>query len=164
VTGATGERRVTVRPATWRDWGWLLRQGLSPELVGRQYHWAETPLQLVIAPLRGAARPGGPRGIVEVDGRRAGWIGRNPVSGNLEYFLVPWARGGVGRRAIAEFLRTGRPGDPPRRFFVSKDNGRSRAALLGAFADLGWREGVEFEVTGGRAGWWISVGPGPAGP
>jgi len=158
------QRQVAVRPATWADWAWLVRRGLDPELVGRQYHWAEAPLQLLIAPLRGLPRPGGPRAVIEVGGRRAGWIGRNPLSGNLEYFLAPWARGGVGRRAIAEFLRSGRRADPPRRFFVSRRNERSRAALLGAFADLGWVDGVDFEVEAGRAGWWISVGPGPADP
>ncbi|HEX7132292.1 MAG TPA: hypothetical protein VF228_06930, partial [Iamia sp.] len=95
------ERQVVVRPATARDWWWLTRAGLAPELVGRQYHWAETPLQVLIAPARGTPLRPGPRSIIEVDGRRAGYIGRNPLSGNLEYLLARWARGGgVGTRAI----------------------------------------------------------------
>ena len=150
-------RSVAVRPTRPGDWLWLTRLGLSPELVGRQYHWAETPLQLVIAPLRGAVLPPGPRCTIEVDGRRAGYIGRNPLSGNLEYTLQPWARGGTGNQAITAFLRDHRAGDRPRAFFVSHRNPRSLAALHRALGDLGWVEGRQFHTRDGRHGWRITV-------
>lgn len=150
-------RSVSVRPATRGDWAWLTRAGLAPEMIGVQYHWAETPLQLAIAPLRGTAVRSGPRCIIEVDGRRAGYIGRNPLSGNLEYFLQPWARGGVGVPAITELLRDQLIGDQPRAFFVSHHNDRSLAALHRAFAALGWHEGDEFTTADGRHGRRITV-------
>jgi hypothetical protein len=135
----------------------LLGAGLSPELAGNQYTWIEAPLQLVIAPLRALGRPRGPSAIIEVDGRRAGYIGRNPLSGNLEYWLRPWARGGVGRRAIVAFLRDGRPGDRARRFHVGYANERSHAVLRAALDELAWREGVDFQVIEGRFGWEVHV-------
>ncbi len=148
VTAVGVEREVVVRPAAAGDWWWLTRAGLAPELVGRQYHWAETPLQVLIAPTRGTPLRAGPRAVIEVDGRRAGYIGRNPLSGNLEYFLAPWARGGVGARAIAAFLRHGRPGDRSRAFVVSHHNARSAAALRRALDAAGAR----YEVVPGRWG------------
>lgn len=157
-----GARAVVVRATTRADAGWLLRAGLSFELAGRQYTWWEWPLQLVIAPLRAAGRPAGPSCLIEVDGRRAGYIGRNPLSGNLEYFVQPWARGGVGGRAIATFLADHRAGDRPRRFHVSFANERSLAALRRAMGSLGWTEGDEFRVDRGRFGWEVHVGAGPA--
>jgi len=157
VAAMSGEREVRVRPASSRDWWWLTRQGLSPELIGRQYHWAEAPLQLYIAPARGTPARKGPKAVIEVDGRRAGYIGRNPLSGNLEYFLAPWARGGVGTRAITQFLATGRHGDRHRAFFVSHRNTRSREALLRAFGALGWVDGDDYRIDDGRLGWRITV-------
>lgn len=149
---------VTVRPCTRRDWWWLTKAGLAPELAGTQYHWAETPLQLGIAPTRGLPLRPGPRSVIEVDGRRAGYIGRSPLSGNLEYFLAPWARGGgVGTHAITQFLSHQRVGDQPRTFFVSHHNPRSRAALERAMATLGWSEGDGYTTTDGRFGWRITV-------
>lgn len=151
------DRTVAVRPASAGDWWWLTRAGLAPEMVGVQYHWAEAPLQLGIAPTRGSALRRGPRCIIEVDGRRAGYIGRNPLSGNLEYFLQPWARGGTGVRAIAAFLRDHRAGDRERSFFVSSKNARSRGALDRAFARLGWQEGEEFTIQPVRFGVQVTV-------
>lgn len=141
------------RPAGWDDWWWLTRTGLSPELVGRQYHWAEMPLQLVIAPLRGAPWPRGPRWLVEVDGRRAGYVGRNPLSGNVEYLLRPWARGGGrGGAAITAFLRADREDGRPSTFFVAHHNARSRAALVRSLEAVGRAEGEGYAVADGRHG------------
>lgn len=154
-------RQVVVRRVGWADVPWLCGAGLSPELVGRQYHPLETPLQLVVAPARAVLGPRGPAAVVEVDGRRAGYIGRNPLSGNLEYFLRPWARGGgVGRVAITELLTRHRPGDRPRRFFVSARNDRSLRALLGALDAMGWQEGTDYWVDRSRFGRevWVGVG------
>lgn len=145
----------------WRDWPWLAGRGLALGKVGTQYHWAETPLQIYIAPMRATLGPRGPASLIVVDGRRAGYIGRNPLSGNLEYFLEPWARGGVGRAAISQFLRRGRPGDKPRRFVVSHGNERSRRALLAAFAAIGWTEGDQYWTEDARLAWHVWVGPGP---
>lgn len=158
VAGVEGAARtVEVRPVVVGDWWWLTRAGLARELVGTQYHRAEAPLQLLIAPTRPTPLRPGPRCIVEVGGRRAGYIGRNPLSGNLEYFLQPWARGGTGGRAIEAFLAHHRPGDRPRAFFVSHANPRSKAALEGSLRRLGWVEGPDYEVADGRHGWRITV-------
>jgi len=152
------ERTVSVRRARGRDWAWLTRAGLSPEKAGVQYHLVELPLQLFVAPARGTPIRPGPRCIIEVDGRRAGYIGRNPLSGNLEYFLERWARGGgTGSRAIAAFLRDHRRGDRDRAFFVSRKNPRSRAALDRAFAELGWREDEDVTTRHARLGQRITV-------
>lgn len=144
---------VELNAVGWRDAAWLLAIGLDPELIGVQYHPAEAPLQLVIAPLRAALGPFVAACIVTVDGRRAGYIGRSPLSGNYEYLLRPAARsGGVGRRMIREFLAHHRTGDRSRAFFVSHRNERSLRALLGALADLGWHEGADYSVVDGRHG------------
>lgn len=153
-----------MRAATASDWRWLTKAGLAPEMVGVQYHWAETPLQLFIAPARGSAIRPGPRCIIEVDGRRAGYIGRSPLSGNVEYFLQPWARGGTGTAAIAAFLRDHRRGDRARAFFVSKKNRTSLGALSKAFAQLGWSEGQQYTTRSVKMGWRIIIGPGDPDP
>jgi hypothetical protein len=150
-------REVVVRPVAWRDWFWLTAQGLSWRKVNHQYTWMEAPLQLYIAPMRATLGPRGPAAVVEVDGRRAGYIGRNPLSGNLEYFLQAWARGGTGGQAIVAFLRDHRGGDRSRFFFVSHKNERSRRALLGSFARLAWVEGEQYWIEDGRLGWKIHV-------
>jgi hypothetical protein len=143
---------VVVRAATGDDTAWLLLAGLDPEKIGRQYHWLEAPLQLYIAPARAVLGPRGPAAIVEVDGRRAGYIGRNPLSGNLEYFLQPWARGrGVGSVVIEEFLASHRPKDRQRRFVIKHGNERSMHALRRALARLGWVDGVDYWTSDGRA-------------
>jgi len=157
----TGAHGVRLAPVRWRDVGWLVAVGLDPELVGRQYHWAETPLQLVAAPLRGLLASHVAARLVWVDGRRAGYIGRSPLSGTYEYLLRPWARsGGVGRRMIAEFLAHHRRADRARCFFVSGANERSMAALRGALADIGWTEGTEYRVVPARFGRRVWVQPG----
>ncbi len=66
------EREVQVRSVRYSDALWLVSVGFDPEKIGRQYHWAETPLQLYIAPARALLGPRGPAAIVEVHGRRAG--------------------------------------------------------------------------------------------
>ena len=153
------DRHVTVRPASRDDWWWLTKEGLAPAMVGVQYHPAEAPLQLLIAPTRGTGLRSGSRCIIEVDGVRAGYIGRNPLSGNLEYFLRPWARGGTGTTASAIFLRDHRSGDRRRAFFVSSKNERSRRALERAFDRLGWHEGDQYAIAPARMGWRITVAP-----
>ncbi len=157
LLGMTPERDVVLRSVRWADWPWLTAQGLSFSKVGSQYHWLEAPLQLYIAPMRATLGPRGPAAVVEVDGRRAGYIGRNPLSGNLEYFLQPWARGGSGRAVIAGFLRDHRPHDRERAFFVAHKNERSLRALLGALATLGWHEGDEYSLDDARLGTYVRV-------
>ena len=145
-------RAIALRSVGRFDWPWLTRQGFAFSKIGAQYHWAETPLQLYIAPMRATLGPRGPAAIVEVDGRRAGYIGRNPLSGNLEYFLQPWARGGTGTAVIATFLREHRTHDRERAFFVAHKNERSRRALIGALSSIGWREGAEYRIETDRFG------------
>jgi len=145
-------RTVALRSVRWRDWPWLTVQGLAFSKVGSQYHWAEAPLQLYIAPMRATLGPRGPAAIVVVDGRRAGYIGRNPLSGNLEYFLQPWARGGTGAVMIGAFLREHRPHDRERAFFVSHKNERSRRSLVGALTAIGWEQGTHYRIEPGRFG------------
>lgn len=153
---------MRLRAVTWRDWPWLTREGLRPSRIGEQYSWPEAPLQLYVAPARATLGPAGPAAIVVVDGRDAGYIGRNPLSGNLEYFLAAWARGGSGTEMVVRFLRDHRTGDRPRLFFVAAKNERSLATLRRAFERLGWNEGDQYRLERGRRGWRVHVGPGPA--
>ena len=141
-----------VRAVRRDDAAWLLRVGLDPEKIGRQYHWAETPLQLYIAPARALLGPRGPAAVIEVDGRRAGYVGRNPLSGNFEYFLQPWARGrGAGSAAIGAFLAEHRGVDRRRRFVIKHGNDRSLRSLQRALDAIGWREGDDYWFEDGRA-------------
>ncbi len=156
----TPSASVTVRGVRRGDRPWLVAVGLDPEKIGRQYHWAETPLQLWCAPARALPSRRRPAAIIEVDGRRAGYVGANPLSGNLEYFLQPWARGrGAGPVAIAAFLAGHRHGDRARRFVVSHANARSLAALRRAFELLGWREGSDYRMVVGRGSTSVWVRP-----
>jgi hypothetical protein len=145
---------VALRAIGWGDVLWLVGHGLDPRKVGEQYHWFEAPLQLYIAPARALLGVRRPACVIERDGRRAGYVGPNPLSGNLEYFLAPWARGdGAGRAAITAYLLGHRAGDRPRRFHVSYGNERSKRALLAAMAAAGWRQGIDYRVDEGRHGW-----------
>ena len=155
--------RVRLRRARAADVGWLLGVGLDPEKIGSQYHWVETPLQLGVAPARALLAARRPAAVVEVDGRRAGYVGPNPLSRNLEYFVQPWARGGVGATIVATYLAGFRAGDGPRRFFVSSRNERSMRTLRTAFARLGWEEGREGRIEPAPPGSLVWVPAGPAG-
>jgi len=151
-------RDVRLVPVRAADVCWLMAIGLDPELIGVQYHRAETPLQLVISPLRAITAPFVTARLVWVDGRRAGYIGRSPLSGNYEYLLRPWARGGgIGRRVIVDFLAHHRAGDRSRAFFVSAKNPRSMAALRRSLDQLGWVEGTDFDVLPVRFGQRVQV-------
>ncbi|MCX7620545.1 MAG: hypothetical protein N2037_06835 [Acidimicrobiales bacterium] len=152
----SGDRRLVLRSATWADSLWLLLEGLDPRKIGEQYSVWEAPLQLLVAPLRAFSAPWRRTvaAIVEVDGRRAGYIGPNPLSANLEYFVARWARGGIGRRLIATYLGEFRRSDRSRRFFISYRNERSKAALLGALGQLGWSD---YRVEARRHGWHVII-------
>jgi hypothetical protein len=140
-------RSVQIRPVRPQDAVWLARTALRREFAGVQYSWLEAPLQLVAAPLRAALGPFVTACVILVDGRRAGYIGRSPLSGNYEYFVVSEARGGgTGKRAIAEFLAHHRAGDKARRFIVRRSNERSLRALIGALDEIGWTEGDDYSV------------------
>lgn len=154
-------REVRLRSIRSRDVVWLTLQGLAFSKIGSQYHWAETPLQLLVAPLRAVSGPRRSAALIEVDGRRAGYIGPNPLSGNIEYFVAPWARGGVGTASIATYLREHRRGDRARAFFVAHHNQRSLRALVGAFEQVGWTERRDYRVDDGKLGWRVRVRPGP---
>lgn len=143
---------MVVRRCRREDRGWLLRAGLDPEKAGTQYSWAEVPLQLVIAPGRAALCTRAPAAIVEVDGRRAGYIGPNPLSKNLEYFLQPWARGGRGAATVAGWFRLFPHRAAPVRLFVSSKNDRSLRSLQRGLAQLGWADGHEYRVEPARFG------------
>ncbi len=158
---ARPEHRVALRGPRRSDLPWLAAVGLDPEKIGSQYHWVEAPLQLGIAPARALLATRRPVAVVEVDGRRAGYIGPNPLSRNLEYFVQPWARGGVGAAIVAGYLDGFRAGDRPRRFFVSSSNERSMRTLRTAFDRLGWAEGLEVRVEPASHGSYVWV---PAGP
>lgn len=150
---------MSLRRARWRDVPWLCAVGLDPEKVGRQYHVAEAPLQLVVAPARAllAAGTRRPAAVVEVEGRRAGYIGPNPLSGNIEYFLQPWARGGTGSAVVSRYLGDFRGPDRQRRFFVAAGNERSLATLHSAFRRLGWQEHSDWWASRARHGTHVHV-------
>ncbi|MFZ4518544.1 MAG: GNAT family N-acetyltransferase [Microthrixaceae bacterium] len=153
-------RTVHLRRARPTDAAWLAAVGLDPEKIGSQYHLVEAPLQLVVAPARAFAAPRAPAAVIEVDGRRAGYVGPNPLSRNLEYFLQPWARGGTGTAAVTGYLRHFRAGDRARRFFVATSNERSMTVLLRACAAVGWQEGREVRIETARHGRWVWIPPG----
>jgi len=155
------DRDVDLRRARTADLAWLVAVGLDPEKIGSQYHWAEAPLQVGVAPARALLARRRPAAVVVVDGRRAGYIGPNPLSRNLEYFVQPWARGGVGAAIVARYLEGFRSGDRPRRFFVATHNDRSMRTLRTAFDRLGWAEGQEVRIEPATHGSYVWV---PAGP
>ena len=85
----------------------------------------------MIAPLRALGLPPGPSYVIERDGERVGYIGRNPLSGNLEYFVRAAARGGVGKAAVTAFLAEWRssgdwPGPTTRAIAGRAGSGRPR--------------------------------------
>jgi hypothetical protein len=130
---------VAIERPSFQDQMWLLAAGFDPEKVGSQYSIAEAPLQLIIAPLRALRARRKPAFIVRVDGKRAGYIGPNPLSGNIEYFVQPWARGGIGAEIIAAyFRRVPSPREHVLRFFVAGHNARSRRALVKALEAVNW--------------------------
>jgi hypothetical protein len=125
---------VTLTRIVARDVPFLLRSGLDPERRGVQYPKHEYRKQFRIAPLRYWQRRTRPLSrIIRVDNRRAGYVGLNPLSENIEYYLMPWARGGVGGRAVEAYLREVLPFDVPKHAFMLAGNDRSvntfRAAL-----------------------------------
>ena len=149
-----------VRPCGPHDRWWLLRAGLDPEKIGSQYSWPEAPLQLLIAPWRAAVCTRRRAALAEVDGRPAGYIGPNPLSKNLEYFLQPWARGGRGAALVEGYFRLFPAREVAERFFVSAKNVRSLRALERGLGAVGWSEGDQYVVTTARFGRYVVVGPG----
>lgn len=153
--------RVQLRQVRLSDFKWLTRTALRREFAGVQYSWIEWPLQPIAAPLRAALGPFVPACIVLVDGTPAGYIGRSPLSGNLEYFLMEWAQGrGIGRKAIVAFLMHHRAGDKARKFVIRKKNRRSLRVLLGALDELDWVEGKDYRMRSNPLHVVIEVGEG----
>jgi hypothetical protein len=145
-------RGVVVRSVRRADVPWLIAAGLSPEKIGRHYHWMQAPLQLYVAPTRALLGPRGPAAIVELDGRRAGYVGRNPLSGHLEYFLQPWAQEcGAEATVLREFLVKHRRNDRERRLVIERGDVRALLAVEGALRRLGWVERCDYRVIEGGA-------------
>ncbi len=152
---------VKLRRVRLSDFGWLTKTALAREFAGVQYSWFEWPLQPLSAPMRAALGPFVPACLILVDDRRAGYIGRSPLSGHIEYFILEWAQGrGVGRRAIAEFLAHHRAGDRARKFVVRRGNKRSLRVLQGALDELGWVEGKDYTIRRRTLTTVVEVGPG----
>lgn len=152
---------VKLRKVRVSDFRWLTKTALRREFAGVQYSWLEWPLQPIAAPLRSAFGPFVPACVILVDDIPAGYIGRSPLSGNLEYFLMGWAQGrGVARKAIAEFLAHHRAGDKARKFVVAKKNKRSLSVLRGALDELGWDEATDYQINKRRLRTVVTVGPG----
>lgn len=151
---------VKLRPVRPKDFKWLTKTALKREFAGVQYSWIEWPLQPIAAPVRAALGPFVPACVILVDGKPAGYIGRSPLSGNLEYFLLSWAQGrGVGRKAIAEFLAHHRAGDKARKFVIRKKNKRSLRVLQGALDELGWSEKSDYTIAKKPLRTTVEVGP-----
>ncbi len=148
------DRVVTLSRITWRDVPFLVTSGLHRERAGVQYPRSEYRAQFRIAPLRYFNRTTRTvSSIVRVDGRRAGYVGLNPLSTNIEYYLVPWARGGVGRRAIVTYLRTHLPFEEDKFAFMIAGNARSVHVFRSALHELGLSDPEtfrHFEYPGGQ--------------
>lgn len=152
---------VKLRQVRLTDFKWLTRTALRRQFAGVQYSWLEWPLQPIAAPLRAALGPFVPACVILVDGRPAGYIGRSPLSGNLEYFLLDWAQGrGAGRKAIAQFLAHHRAGDRERKFVIRKKNKRSLRVLQGALDELGWSEKSDYKITQRLLNTTVEIGSG----
>jgi hypothetical protein len=158
------ERGVSLTAITIADLPFLVVSGLDRERVGVQYPRSDYRKQFKIAPLRyfrtdtrHLSR------IVRVEGRRAGYVGLNPLSRNIEYYLQPWARGGVGRRAIEEYLREVLPFDVDKHAFMLDGNDRSVHVFRTALALLGLLEKTDFEyfVYPGGSGFRLLAGARP---
>lgn len=163
----TTDRSVKLRPISWRDLPFLCISGLDRERIGVQYDAKDYWQQFKIAPLRFFRRESREMSfIIWVDGRRGGFVGINPMSRNIEYYLQPWARGGVGTVAVREFLTRSLPFDEERSAFMIGTNTRSQATLRNVLVSLGLVAGVdyeEYEINNYR-GFTIRVGAKPNSP
>jgi hypothetical protein len=148
------DRAVTLTEITWRDLLFLVTSGLQPDRAGVQYPRSEYRAQFRIAPLRYFNRTTRAQSsIIRVDGRRAGYVGLNPLSTNIEYYLVPWARGGVGGRAVVSYLRTRLPFEHDKFAFMLAGNDRSVHVFRSALHQLGLSDPAtfrHFEYPGGQ--------------
>ena len=148
------DRVVTLTRITLRDLPFLVISGLHRDRAGVQYPRSEYRKQLRIAPMRYFNRTTRAQSnIIRVDDRRAGYIGLNPLSTNIEYYLVPWARGGVGSQALDAYLRAHLPFGEAKHAFMLVDNERSVRVFRSALDRLGMTEPDDyryFEYPGGR--------------
>ena len=140
------EREVELRPISARDLQFLVRSGLDRERVGVQYGADEYRKQYRIAPMRFFNKLTRTQSfIIWVEGQRAGYVGLNPLSTNIEYYLQPWARGGTGGRALSAFLQRSLPFEVERSAFMIGSNERSQAVMRSALVGCGLVSGVDFE-------------------
>lgn len=139
-------RNVELTGIRLLDLPFLLMSGLDRERIGVQYPEQEWLKQFRIAPLRYFNRSTRLRSfIILVDGRRAGYVGLNPLSENIEYYLQPWARGGAGKRAVTEFLRRTLPSVRDEHAFMLPGNERSVMTFRRSLEALRLREDADFE-------------------
>ncbi len=160
------EREVTLTAIGLTDLPFLVWSGLDRERIGIQYPADEYRRQFRIAPLRyfrSATRP--LSRIIRVEGRRAGYVGLNPLSENIEYYLQPWARGGVGGAAIESYLRSVLPFPVDKHAFMLEGNDRSVAVFRGALSRIGLvsEEDYEYFEYPGGSGFRLLAGVVPRG-
>ena len=79
-----------------------------------------------------------------VDAKRAGYVGLNPLSTNIEYYLQPWARGGTGGPAVEMYLRQVLPFAKKKYAFMMKGNERSVRTFRASLENLGFADGREY--------------------
>lgn len=145
-TSGPATRQVALTAIGLADLPFLVWSGLDRERIGVQYPAGEYRRQFRIAPLRyfrSATRPSSR--IIRVNGRRAGYVGLNPLSENIEYYLQPWARGGVGGAAIEAYLRATLPFPVDKHAFMIEGNDRSVAVFRAALTRIGLIDGEDFE-------------------
>ena len=144
--GEMVERRVEIREIHPSDLPFLIISGLDRERRDVQYAAKEWRKQFRIAPMRYFRAETRKRSrLIVVDGRRAGYVGLNPLSRNIEYYLQPWARGGVGRRAITDYLRGLLPSAKDEHAFMLPNNDRSVQVFRRSLLALCLEEGTDFE-------------------
>ena len=139
-------RSVVIRTIRLSDLPFLVVSGLDRERRDVQYPAKEWRRQFRIAPMRYLKKSTRMKSrLIAVDGRRAGYIGLNPLSRNIEYYLQPWARGGVGGSAITDYLRELLPSNRDEYAFMLDGNERSVTAFRSALKRTSLEEGDDYK-------------------
>jgi hypothetical protein len=146
VQAVEKSKKLSLTPIAVSDLPFLIISGLDRERRGVQYPGDEWLKQFKIAPMRFFnASTRRKSFIIRVDGKRAGYIGLNPLSTNIEYYVMPWARGGIGSAIIRKFLLTLLPSSRDEHAFMLSGNDRSVHAFRSGLKAIGLESESDYE-------------------